>query len=110
MLSRSNSIHSLVQEDDDVLAERQRIATMLEPDVRFGHTLVLDELTKSYGHLLAVDRLSLGIRQGQCFGLLGINGAGKTSTFKMLTGDETVTSGNAYLQGYDIKNNVLQVC
>lgn len=35
----------------------------------------------------------------QCFGLLGVNGAGKTSTFKMLTGDSIVTSGEAYLAG-----------
>lgn len=35
----------------------------------------------------------------QCFGLLGVNGAGKTSTFKMLTGDSVVTSGEAYLAG-----------
>lgn len=33
----------------------------------------------------------------QCFGLLGVNGAGKTSTFKMLTGDSMVTGGEAYL-------------
>lgn len=35
----------------------------------------------------------------QCFGLLGVNGAGKTSTFKMLTGDSLVTGGEAYLAG-----------
>lgn len=35
----------------------------------------------------------------QCFGLLGVNGAGKTSTFKMLTGDSVVTSGEAFLAG-----------
>ena len=33
----------------------------------------------------------------QCFGLLGVNGAGKSSTFKMLTGDTTVTGGDAFL-------------
>ena len=36
----------------------------------------------------------------QCFGLLGVNGAGKTSLFKMLTGDIHPTSGNAYLESY----------
>ena len=35
----------------------------------------------------------------QCFGLLGVNGAGKTPTFKMLTGDTTVTSGDATVAG-----------
>lgn len=35
----------------------------------------------------------------QCFGLLGVNGAGKSSTFKMLTGDTDVTGGEAFLKG-----------
>lgn len=43
-----------------------------------------------------VDIISLLL---QCFGLLGVNGAGKTSTFKMLTGDSVVTGGEAYLAG-----------
>ena len=45
----------------------------------------------------------------QCFGLLGVNGAGKTSTFKMLTGDNTVTSGEAYLNGKRYKSITLSV-
>ena len=36
----------------------------------------------------------------QCFGLLGVNGAGKTSTFKMLTGDTHITAGDAYVKGH----------
>lgn len=42
----------------------------------------------------------------ECFGLLGVNGAGKTSTFKMLTGDEIISSGNAYVQGLSMKNKM----
>lgn len=49
------------------------------------------------GRILAVDRLCLGVRPGECFGLLGVNGAGKTSTFKMLTGDECTTGGEAFI-------------
>ena len=48
-------------------------------------------------------RLSLGIPRKECLGLLGINGAGKTSTFAMLTGDRLLTSGDAYLGGYSVK-------
>lgn len=51
------------------------------------------------GRILAVDRLCLGVRPGECFGLLGVNGAGKTSTFKMLTGDECTTGGEAFING-----------
>jgi ABC-type multidrug transport system ATPase subunit len=51
------------------------------------------------GEVEAVRGLSMGVGRGQCFGLLGINGAGKSSTFKMLTGDETITAGTALMNG-----------
>ncbi len=38
---------------------------------------------------------------GECFGFLGVNGAGKTTSFRMLTGDEYMTTGEATLYGYD---------
>jgi ABC-2 type transport system ATP-binding protein len=44
------------------------------------HIIVLQGLTKHYGSLLAVDQVSLNIREGEIFGLLGPNGAGKTTT------------------------------
>lgn len=53
--------------------------------------------SRKMGRILAVDRLCLGVRPGECFGLLGVNGAGKTSTFKMLTGDECTTGGEAFI-------------
>uniref|UniRef100_A0A8C2WVA7 ATP binding cassette subfamily A member 3 n=1 Tax=Cyclopterus lumpus TaxID=8103 RepID=A0A8C2WVA7_CYCLU len=63
----------------------------------------------SGGNILAVDRLSLAVGKGECFGLLGFNGAGKTTTFKMLTCDESVTSGDAYIDGYSILRDVKKV-
>ena len=41
------------------------------------------------------------VSSGECFGLLGVNGAGKTTSFRMLTGDEYMTSGAAKLNGMD---------
>lgn len=58
---------------------------------------------------MAVQDLSFGLKQGECFGFLGINGAGKTTTMKMLTGDIVPTSGNATLSGYDILTQQVQV-
>lgn len=43
--------------------------------------------------LVAVDSICLGVSRSECVGLLGINGAGKTTVFRMLTGDESMTSG-----------------
>lgn len=45
----------------------------------------------------------------ECFGLLGVNGAGKTSTFKMLTGDHRISSGEAYVRGISLKTNMSEV-
>ena len=42
---------------------------------------------------VAVDNLSVAIKRGEVFGLLGVNGAGKSTTFKMLAGEITSTSG-----------------
>ncbi|KAJ8317951.1 hypothetical protein KUTeg_003042 [Tegillarca granosa] len=103
---RSNS---LVQEDTDVATERARLANTPLEELFESESLIVQELTKYYSSNLAVDRLSVGIKQGECFGLLGINGAGKTTTFKMLTGDEIMTSGEAYLSGYSVKDNLVEV-
>ena len=54
----------------------------------------------------AVDGLCLGVRRGECFGLLGLSGAGKTSTFKLLTGGTDITSGEAFVNGYNISTDM----
>ncbi|MBM6441983.1 ATP-binding cassette domain-containing protein, partial [Lacticaseibacillus rhamnosus] len=41
------------------------------------------DLTRSFGHVVAVDRLNMKVQQGEIFGLLGANGAGKTTTIKI---------------------------
>jgi ABC-2 type transport system ATP-binding protein len=58
-----------------------------------------DQLTKAFGDLTAVDRLSLTINSGEVFGFLGPNGAGKTTTIRMLTALIAPTSGSAQVAG-----------
>lgn len=53
------------------------------------------DLTKRYGDLVAVDRLTLRVRRGEVYGFLGPNGAGKTTTLRMLLGLVRPTSGSA---------------
>ncbi|KAF5903351.1 ATP-binding cassette sub-family A member 1-like [Clarias magur] len=95
------------EEDEDVARERQRIVS----GAGQGDILELRELTKVYERKKkpAVDRLCVGIPPGECFGLLGVNGAGKTSTFKMLTGDSAVTSGEAFLARKSILREIDEV-
>ena len=59
-------------------------------------------LTKKYKDLVAVDNLSLKIKQGELFSLLGLNGAGKTTTLKMLTCLTKPDSGDAFIEGNSI--------
>lgn len=51
---------------------------------------------------LAVERVSFGLDYGECFALLGVNGAGKSSTFKSLTGDTLPTTGEITISGFDV--------
>lgn len=62
----------------------------------------LRNVTKKFGSLTAVDRLSLEIPAGEFFGFLGPNGAGKTTTIKMITGLFAPTKGEIYINGHNI--------
>ena len=66
-------------------------------------------LSKVFGKLKAVDRLSLTIDPGEIFGLLGPNGAGKTTTIKMLTTLLPPSSGKATVAGFDIQHQAALV-
>nr|XP_041566914.1 phospholipid-transporting ATPase ABCA7 isoform X2 [Taeniopygia guttata] len=104
---RALELPSLGDEDQDVARERARVGS-ISPH---GHLLLLKDLTKVYRRRKApaVDRLCVAIPPGECFGLLGVNGAGKTSTFKMLTGDTEVTLGEAWLKGHSVLTDLQSV-
>lgn len=105
-VSFETSVNDAIPEDDDVENERRRVNKTSIDSLLKTDSLLLKNLSKSYGSYTAVRGVCVGIPQQECFGLLGQNGAGKTSTFKMLTGDEIVTGGNAYLNGYDVKSDL----
>ena len=67
------------------------------------------ELIKQYKNLTAVDKLSLEIRQGELFSLLGINGAGKTTAINMLSCLTKPTAGDAIVVGHSITKKPGQV-
>jgi ABC-2 type transport system ATP-binding protein len=60
------------------------------------------ELTKAYGHVLAVDHISFEVQKGTIVGFLGPNGAGKSTTMRILTCYQPPTSGGATINGFDI--------
>jgi len=59
-------------------------------------------LTRKFGHFTAVDHISFQVYEGEIFGFLGANGAGKTTAMKMLCGITLPTSGIGTVAGYDI--------
>jgi ABC-2 type transport system ATP-binding protein len=71
----------------------------------------IENLTKKYGNLTAVDNLSLQIEEGEVFGLLGPNGAGKTTTIRVLCCLISKTGGNAMLNNLSIddKKNRIEI-
>ena len=64
--------------------------------------ILTENLTRNFGELTAVDRLSVEIPAGEVFGLLGPNGAGKTTSIRMLSSLIAPTGGNAQVAGYTV--------
>ena len=64
--------------------------------------IVVDNLTKTFGDFVAVDHVSFDVRKGEVFGFLGSNGAGKSTTIRMLCGLLKPTSGTAHVGGIEV--------
>jgi ATP-binding cassette subfamily A (ABC1) protein 3 len=91
--------------DVDVAAEKDRVKSGTCRDV-----VRMEGVKKAYpmgggGVKVAVRDMWLGIPKGECFGLLGINGAGKTSTIATLCGEQEPTDGQAVMAGVDISTH-----
>jgi len=66
------------------------------------NSIEVQNLTKKFGSFTAVDNVSFSVKQGEIFGFLGANGAGKSTTIRMLTGILEPTSGDALVGGYSV--------
>jgi ABC-2 type transport system ATP-binding protein len=67
-----------------------------------GPAVEARELSRRFGSFLAVDRVTFEVERGEIFGYLGANGAGKSTTIRMLTGLLTPTSGTGRVAGFDV--------
>lgn len=110
--------------DDDVQNEIERVKNKSSSQILQSH-LVLDGISKNYGDNLAVNQLHVSVETAECFGILGgkyfefmmkktnnfclVNGAGKSTTFKMMTGDEGISFGNGFIHGFDLKSQISKV-
>ena len=71
--------------------------------------LEINNLIKRYNDFLAVDNLSLSIKEGKILGLLGPNGAGKTTIINCIIGLNKIDSGNIKIFGKDLKQNEINI-
>lgn len=71
--------------------------------------IILENISKEFGNIQALDDVSLEITEGSIFGLLGTNGAGKTTLIKIMLGLIPSTSGNGKIMGYDIQTESAQI-
>ena len=70
--------------------------------------VILKDLTKKFGDLIAVNNVTLSVKKGELFGLLGPNGSGKTTMIKMLTGQIKPTSGDITVLSIDAQKNPIK--
>src|ERR1051326_6427623 len=68
----------------------------------------VENLTKYFGPVLALDRVSFQVAKGELVGLLGPNGAGKTTTMRILTTYLPATSGSARIAGFDVRSQSME--
>ena len=68
-------------------------------------TVKTHQLTRRFGHFVAVDQVSIEVYRGEIFGFLGANGAGKTTLIRMLCGLLKPSEGEATVAGYDVYQN-----
>ena len=92
-------------EDAEVVHERARLAA--SSGAVDGEQVTVRGLRHVYGAsgkrgpIVALDNIFLSVRSSECLGLLGVNGAGKTSLLKILTNEQIATAGSVYLAGVD---------
>ena len=69
----------------------------------------VENLTKNYGPVKAVKSISFDLNDGQVVGFLGANGAGKSTTLKIMTGYISPTSGNVFVNDLNIQENTSEI-
>ncbi|MCZ6506848.1 MAG: ABC transporter ATP-binding protein, partial [Acidobacteria bacterium] len=80
-----------------------RASPALKLETQGGEMIEVQNLTRRYGDLTAVDDVSFAIDDGEIVGLLGPNGAGKTTAIRMITGFLPPTSGTVIIDGKDLE-------
>ncbi|CAG7732334.1 unnamed protein product [Allacma fusca] len=95
-------LSSLMHESAAQEAEKVRKLVGLGDTVPKNTGVLVDGICKNYGSVAAVSNVSFSTKAGECFGILGLTGAGKTSVFQILAGAEIPAVGDVYLLPYSL--------
>jgi ABC-type multidrug transport system ATPase subunit len=97
--------------DPDVLQEASKVEGLTQADMEQRYPLVLRHMRKVYpgASRAAVKNLSLAVMSSECFGLLGENGAGKSTAIAILTGLFPASSGDGFIAGHSVTNDLKAV-
>lgn len=103
----------LIQDKMDLLKLRKELQgrPLTEPlDLKGANMIKIENFTKVYGNAKkpAVENFSLEVHDGEVFGFIGHNGAGKSTTIKSLVGIQSITSGKMEIDGYDITKQPIE--
>ncbi|XP_046970416.1 phospholipid-transporting ATPase ABCA1-like [Vanessa cardui] len=106
LLNSRYQVSSPVDVDEMVRAEKAYVDKAITlPKNQIPDAMLVNDVHKKYWRLFgkscnAVKGVSFSVKKGECFGLLGVNGAGKSSTFKMMTGTDCPTRGSIFANGH----------
>lgn len=105
-------------EDEDVIEEENSVKNSNEFAIKVENLWKIYPIETEKGwcskgrnisYKVAVKNLTFGVKQGDCFCLLGTNGAGKTTAFKILSGEILPTNGRAYIAGRDVTTELQKI-
>lgn len=101
-ISNNNATETV---DRYVEEEKNAVQSIINNNQVQAFTVLVSQLKKNYINVPAVKGIDFLVEKGQCFGLLGMNGAGKTTVFKMMTLNASITDGQIFLHGLNSKSD-----
>ncbi|XP_018794886.1 PREDICTED: retinal-specific ATP-binding cassette transporter isoform X3 [Bactrocera latifrons] len=100
-----NNTENVDIEEELMTNEKAVVTDIMNEKNEKHYPLLVYDLYKFFNHKVAVRGLNFIVKKQECFGLLGVNGAGKTSTFQMIAANLTITGGTIKIDGIDIMEN-----
>lgn len=97
-----------VHEEEDVIREREWVRKASTKEIS-ERSVVLKDVSKTYKRKIALNRVSLAMSNYECFGLIGTHGAGKTTIFKILTGETYAYTGDAIIKGLNVNKHMTKI-